>query len=68
MILVTCGPLESVLVCLCMSLTCEILIVKEQGHLDLHWGMKTIGWMMSPLSLDTWEEECFLWRNLDTVI
>jgi hypothetical protein len=33
-----CGPLEDVLVCLCRSLTSESLIVKAQGHLDLHLG------------------------------
>jgi hypothetical protein len=34
----TCGPLEGVFVCLCKSLTGENLIVKAQGHLDLHLG------------------------------
>jgi hypothetical protein len=35
---VTCGPLEGVLVCICRSLTGESLIMKTQGHLDLHLG------------------------------
>jgi hypothetical protein len=38
--IVTFGPLEGVLVCLCRSLTGERLIVKAQGHLDLHLGNK----------------------------
>jgi hypothetical protein len=41
--------------------------MKAQGYLDLHWGMKPTGWMMHPLSLDTWEREHFLWRNLETM-
>jgi len=36
--IVTFGPLEGVLVCLCRSLTGERLIVKAQGHLDLQLG------------------------------
>jgi hypothetical protein len=67
MILVTCGPLEGVLICLYRALQSEILFMEAQGCLDLNRGMKPIGWMMHPLSLDTWEDECCLWRHLDTM-
>jgi hypothetical protein len=57
MIFVTCGKLEGTLVCLCISFLGESLIVEAQGYLKLHWGMKPTGWIMRPLSLDTWEEK-----------
>jgi hypothetical protein len=36
--IIQCGPLKGILVCLSWFLTCEILIIKGQGHLDLHLG------------------------------
>jgi len=43
--IIQCGPLKGILVCLSWFLTCEILIIKGQGHLDLHLGHE-------PCSLD----------------
>jgi hypothetical protein len=45
MIHVTCGPLEGVLVCLCRTFPGESFSMEEQGHLDLHRGLKPTGWM-----------------------
>lgn len=42
-------------------------LVVAQSCLDLHRGMETTGWIMRPLSLDTWEDECCLWRHLKTM-
>jgi hypothetical protein len=36
--IVTCGPLEGILVCLCRSLTGESLNMEAHGSLDLHLG------------------------------
>jgi hypothetical protein len=60
MILVNCVSLDGVLVFICRAFPGESLFVEAQGSLDLHRGMKPIGWMMCPLSLDTWEDEFFL--------
>ena len=38
--IVTCGPFEGVLACLCKSLTGESLILEAQAHLDLHLGQE----------------------------
>jgi hypothetical protein len=67
MILVTCGPLEGEFVCLCKAFPGGSLFVKAQVCLDLQRAMKPTGWMMRPLSLDTWEDECCLWRHLNTM-
>jgi hypothetical protein len=65
---VTCGPLEGVPVCFCRSLTCESLIVKAEGHLDLHLGNEAHMLDDAPaLSLDTLERERFLGGHLETM-
>jgi hypothetical protein len=61
--IVTFGPLKGILVCLWRTWTGESLIMKAQGHLDLHLGMNPTGWMMCPLIFGHMEDECFLWRH-----
>jgi hypothetical protein len=67
---VTCGPLECVLVCLCRTLTGESLIMKAQGHLDLHLGHEAHRLNDAPPSLGTngnkLDDEYFLWRHEKT--
>ena len=58
--IVTCGPLEVILACLCKSLTYESLIVEAQGHLDLHLGHEAHIMDDEPLPLGHLDQRHFL--------
>jgi hypothetical protein len=46
MIHVHCGPLEGVLACICRTFLGVIFSMEGLAHLDLHKGLKPVGWMM----------------------